>query len=170
MEESDNYSQSENLNIFNSSVNNVETINLEEENTAASSYQDNARSNSSETSENDKSDKDTDTPSIYEEMKNLTKLYINSRRKRLANNNSSFEDQLSDLKTYVDQEIADLKSKLETKANKESQEDRYIKSLEERISFLQEELLSKDRIITSLVETQNEILRTFSNIKTQHVP
>ena len=169
MEESDNYNQSENLNIFNSSINNVETMDLEEENTTASSYQDNARLNSLETSEDDKSEKETDTPSVYEEMKNLTNLYINSRRKRLANNNLSFESQLSDLKTYVDQEIADLKSKLVTKANKESQEDRYIKSLEERISFLQKELLSKDRIITSLVETQNEILRTFSNIKNQHV-
>ena len=85
------------------------------------------------------------------------------------------EAQLSALKSYVDCELSTLTSKIDAfsdslkhaLANLQKRESNYANTdlLQQSITSLENELKSKDRIIQSLLETQNMLTNSLSTLK-----
>ena len=85
------------------------------------------------------------------------------------------EVQLSVLKSYVDCELSTLTSKIDTisdalkkaLANLQKRESNYANTdlLQQNITSLENKLKSKDRIIQPLLETQNALTNSLSNLK-----
>ena len=85
----------------------------------------------------------------------------------------NMEAKFSALKGYIDCEISILNSKVdlfinslkETITKIEKRESSNIEVLHENICFLQKELLAKDDLIKSLMETQTVALEAITNFK-----
>ena len=85
----------------------------------------------------------------------------------------NMEAKLFALKGYIDREISILKSKVdkfveslkETITKIEKCESSSIEILQENIRFLQKELLAKNDLIKSLMETQTVALEAITNLK-----
>ena len=85
------------------------------------------------------------------------------------------EPQLSALKIYIDCELSTLTSKIDAfsdslkhaLANLQKRESNYANTdlVQQNITSLENELKSKDRIIESLLETQNALTSSLSNLK-----
>ena len=123
----------------------------------------------------EKSTADNNTPSTHADIQ--TPLTTNDNLSSLTKHSDkafmNMEAKFSALKGYIDCQISILNSKVdlfidslkETITKIEKRENHNIEILQEKIRFLQKELLAKNDLIKSLMETQTVALEAITNLK-----
>ena len=118
---------------------------------------------------------DNNTPSTHADIQTplTTNDNISSLTKHSDKAFMNMEAKFSALKGYIDCEISILNSKVdqfieslkETITKIEKRESSSIEILQQNIRFLQKELLAKNDLIKSLMETQTVALEAITNLK-----